>query len=166
MWFFKHRKKTNKINPLTTTPFPPGLWNTIPVRRWKKFQPFPESFQYLKEDERDHVRTCHECRALFRLWHICIRSLHKPWFLLPELLKPHRYSLCINLSSLLFSSKWHTFREKRYGSGQNKSNTYHTHWRVLFSGGKTNSFPWITSPSGKHCISQTLLPTRAYFDIW
>ena len=50
------------------------------------------------------------------------------------LLKSHWYSLCVNLSSLLFSSKCHTFREKRYRSSQNKCNAYHTHWRMMYWG--------------------------------
>lgn len=75
-----------------------------------------------------------EHSSVYELVHICIRSRHKTRFPLPELLRPHWYSLHANLRSLLFPSKWLTFRKKRCRSSQNKHNPYHTRWTMMYWG--------------------------------
>lgn len=105
-----------------------------------------------------------EHSLVYELVHICTRSLHKTRFPLPELLRPHWYSLPAKLRSLLFSSKWLTFRKR--GTGAAKINiTLTTHTEQWCIGGKNQQlpldhFPRVanTEPDRAYCW-QGLIPT-------
>ena len=69
MLFSKQRKKISKINTLTTTAFSTRTMECNPCVEVEKIPATSRKLPVLGGGgKRDLIRTCYECRVLFRLW--------------------------------------------------------------------------------------------------